>query len=402
MTGVRVAWWILVSVLAGVSWACSAGRCGPGAPPDRDAGGAGWVVAYHEDFESGAGLAHQPAWRPDDHPDGDPFSDGGAYFRARGITPPPGFRLSAPLGKDGWLRVESYTRSEATAFRDLLAVVPDPGGASNRVLRLRSPAHTDATVLRSSQPLPQRYRVSLSVGFADFGDGLPGSSNGYDGGERAEPWRDTSATDQNGFYWLAILDTAPLPRNNIWIHHHRKVVIDSDNHYPPWMEIWDGEEFIRSGERPIMMLGVDGQGAVARVENGKPFLSWSAGRVQPSGAIRAVDSYLPGTWYRASIERTEHAYVLEVSGVFRYGGERTYRAVFDLREHCIWHYNRPGEVARPECIDETPLEGSHSPAPQWPAGLAWPDYFMFGDPHINYYEGQVYYDDIRLEVWREE
>jgi hypothetical protein len=30
-----------------------------------------------------------------------------------------------------------------------------------------------------------------------------------------------------------------------------------------------------------------------------------------------------------------------------------------------------------------------STVPQWPAGEGWPDYFMFGDPHANYYEGQV-------------
>ena len=33
-------------------------------------------------------------------------------------------------------------------------------------------------------------------------------------------------------------------------------------------------------------------------------------------------------------------------------------------------------------------------------GSAWPDWFMFGDPHTNYYRGQVLYDDVQLEVWR--
>lgn len=399
MTGRHAVWGVLVSVLSGVPLGCAC-RAEPGKPGPGD-GAAGWVVAYHEDFESGAALPLDPGWQPDEHPDDDPFSDAGAYFRAQGIVPPPGYRLSTPLGTDGWLRAESYSRSSTTAFTDLVAIVADPSGTSGRVLRLRSPAHTDATVIRSSQPLPSRYRVSLRVGFAEFGDGLPGSNNGYDGGERAGPWLDADATEQNGFYWLAILDTVPLPHNNTWIHHHRKVVIDSDNHFPPWMEIFNGTEFIASGEHPVMIMGLDGEGAT-HLRRGKPFLSWSAGQLQPSGAIRAVDSYLPDTWYRASIERTEHAFVVEVSGVFRHGGARTYRAVFDIREHCIWHYNGPGENARPECIDDTPLEGSHSAAPQWPAGVGWPDYFMFGDPHINFYEGQVYYDDIRLEVWQEE
>lgn len=30
--------------------------------------------------------------------------------------------------------------------------------------------------------------------------------------------------------------------------------------------------------------------------------------------------------------------------------------------------------------------------------VGWPEYFMFGDPHTNYYRGEVYYDDLRLEV----
>jgi hypothetical protein len=34
------------------------------------------------------------------------------------------------------------------------------------------------------------------------------------------------------------------------------------------------------------------------------------------------------------------------------------------------------------------------------ASTTWPDYFMFGDPHTNYYMGEVYYDDVHLEVWR--
>lgn len=38
---------------------------------------------------------------------------------------------------------------------------------------------------------------------------------------------------------------------------------------------------------------------------------------------------------------------------------------------------------------------------KWPADATWPDWFMFGDPHTNYYEGEVFYDDVTLEVWRD-
>ncbi len=375
----------------------------PGPPPAPAKPGApGWELVYHEDFEAPAVLGTPPAWTPDTYPDDGPFSDRSDYFLVKGITPPVAHRRSHPLGEDGWLTIESYSRSAATAFADQTEVVPDPDGSDNRVLRLRSPEHTDATVVRSTQALPLRYRVSLRVGHADFGDGVAGGKNGYDGGERAEPWVEYDATRQNGFYWLTILDAVPRPHNNVWIHHHRKVVVDSDNHFPPWMEIFDGTRFVASGERPIMVIAVDGSpGAVGHPLWGKPFLSFSAGQWQPSGTIRAVDSYQPGTWYDVTIERDVDRFTIELRGDFAHGGTRTYRGAIDPAGTCVWHFNRPGEAAPTSCIDETPFAESQSPVPRWPAGQGWPDYFMFGDPHANFYEGQVYYDDIRLEVWRD-
>lgn len=372
----------------------------PGAP--------GWVLVYHEDFEGPAPLGAPPAWARDSYPDDGPFSDHSDFFMVRRIEPPVAYRRTQPFGEGGWLTIESYSRSRDTAFADQTAVVADPGDIgntgdrANHVLRLRSPEHTDATVVRPTRALPPRYRISLRVGHADFGDGVAGSKNGYDGGETAEPWTDYDATQQNGFYWLAILDTVPRPHNNIWIHHHRKVVIDSDNHHPPWMEIWDGTRFVPSGQRPVLIMAIDGHRAVLPYPLwGKPFLSLAAGQWQPSGAIRAADSYKPDTWYDVTIERDADRFVLEVRGDFVHGGTQTYRGAIAVAEHCVWHYNRPGETARAECIDDSRFAASESMVSQWPAGQGWPDYFMFGDPHANYYEGQAHYDDIRLEVWRE-
>ncbi len=227
--------------------------CGKGAPtapstaPAPDAG-PGWVVLYREDFESLA--APRATWQADTFPDDGPYSDNGAYFHAKGIVPPKAFRATVPFGTSGWLTAESYTRSDGAAFAERFAVVADPASPKNHVLRIASPAHTDATVIRPSQPLPARYRISLRIGFADFGDGV--ALNGYKGGETAEPWLPDDATTQNGFYWLAILDSMPRPHNNVWIHHHRKVVLDSDNNVPPWMEIWDGAAFHPDGRHPLM------------------------------------------------------------------------------------------------------------------------------------------------------
>jgi hypothetical protein len=369
----------------------------PAAPPDAGPAASGWVTVAEEGFERLDPSA--PAWHPDPVPDDGPFADSGVYFTRQGIRAPSAWRLSQPLGEAGWLTAESYTRTSSTPFSRLVSVVADPADPANHVLKVASPAHTDATVIRSSAPLPHRYRVSLRVGFPLFGDGKPGL-NGYATGlETAEPWWPDLADTQNGFYLLTILDAVPRPHNNTWIHHHRKVVMDADNNQPPWTEIWNGDAFVVNGEHPVSMRAIDGRGA-ASARTGKPFLAYANGAWQPSGAIRIVDSYLPGAWYRVAIERFDTRFTMEISGTFRYGGDTTYRAVIDAEERCIWHFNRSAAEDASACVDESPYDTLGSEFPQWPAGATWPDYFMFGDPHENYYMGEVLYDDVKLETWQ--
>jgi len=358
----------------------------------------GWVVMALENFESTSLPA--ASWSPDSYPDDGPFSDIGFYHLSRGITPPQAHRISAPFGAQGWLTVESYTRDQGRKLDQMVSIVNDPAGGTNKVLRLTSPAHTDATVIRPSQPLPARYRISLRVGYPSFGDGNPSGSNGYDSGdETEEPWGQGDSTLENGFYWLSILDAVPRPHNNLWIHHHRKVVFDSDNHHPPWMEIWDGSSFVSSGVHPIMMFAVDGAGKGDAL-TGKPFISYSAGQWQPSGEIRAVDAYKPSTWYGVTVERSGDSYTMQVTGDSQFGGKQTYSATIDARQRCVWHYNNDPLQSGDPCVDTGYYPELDSTFPHWPAGQGWPDYFMIGDPHANYYEGFVYYDDIKLEVWQ--
>jgi hypothetical protein len=349
-------------------------------------------VLYNESFYSTE--IPNKAWSDDTHPDDGPFSDKGVYFTKQGLIPPQAYRATAAFSSKGWLTLEAYSRSKNTPLSDLATIVTDPGNPKNKVLRLRSPAHTDAIVVRPTTPLPERYRVSVRVGYADFGDGNQGK-NGYDGGERAEPWLDADATSENGFYWLAILDARPRPHNNVWIHHHRKIVIDSDNHHPPWMEIYNGNSFIWSGSYPVMLFALDGKGKGGE-KTGKPFFSWAAGAWQASDKVRAVDAYLPKTWYSVHIERNKDQFTITISGHFKYGAQQTYSATIDAAKRCVWHYNQKPLSANSPCIDNTSYPSSTEAL--WPATKAWPDYFMFGDPHSNYYEGQVYYDDVTLEL----
>ena len=134
--------------------ACASGHVGPpgdggGSGGPGDAGTQpGWVVASREDFQQTS--IPDAAWERDPVPDDGPFADDGAFFRARGVVPPVAYRTSAPLGADGWLRIESYTRSASRAFHDLAQVTADPADPSNRVLRITSPAHTDRTATRAA------------------------------------------------------------------------------------------------------------------------------------------------------------------------------------------------------------------------------------------------------------
>jgi hypothetical protein len=164
------------------------------------------------------------------------------------------------------------------------------------------------------------------------------------------------------------------------------------------MEMFDGTAFRLDGKHPLMMFALDGT-ADAQDLYGPPFLSWSAGQWQPSGAIRAVDAYLPGEWYRASIERDGTRYTLEVSGRFEHGGPQTYRASIDAASACVWHYNRTQPEASARCTNPRSSPALGADHPYWPADGAWPDWFMLGDPHENFYRGSVLYDDVQLEVW---
>ncbi len=371
------------------------GGLGTGGATAGASGEPGWVVAHSEGFSDAEWI--EPDWKPDARPDDGPFSDAGVYFDAQGVSPPEAYRISQPFGAADWLTIESYTRDPGRRLQALAAVVEDPAGGSNKVLRIRSVDHTDATIVRPSAALPNRYRISLRVGFPSFGDGLD-PHNGYDSGdESAEPWIDASAVSENGFYWLTILDAVPRPHNNVWIHHHRKVCIDSDNTLDGWMSIWNGSDCETNGTHPVMMFAIDGT-SVGSENSGKAFLSYAGGDWGPG--ICAADAYREDRWYTVGIERFDDRFTLTMTGDFAYGGERTISATIDARSECVWHFNRAPLEADDPCVDDGHYPSLGEDHPHWPSGVGYPDYFLFGDPHVNFYEGTVYYDDVQLEVWK--
>lgn len=297
-------------------------------------------------------------------------------------------------------RLESYTRSPDRLYSEFITTVPDPHDATNKVLRLRSRDHTDATLLRSEHALVGDVMLRYRIGFMQFDVARANAGDkgqtlqAYEGDESAAPWFDHAAINENGFYWGAIADTQPRPQSNLWWHHHRKFVIDSDNHYPAWMEIWNGHTFERSGDHPVMIFALDGR-TPADLATGKPFISYAADTWQSSGKIRAVDQYRFNTWYTVSLIREQRRITFRIEGDFANAGLTHYQASVDLSAVCAWHFPRDADEARYAKGCESASETSWN---DWPKDGVWPDYFFLGDPHINYYEGQLLIDDLHVFV----
>lgn len=325
---------------------------------------------------------HQvPDWKYDTAVYQGPYSESGEYYQEQNIISPPAYRNTIDIGKGNWLVAELYTRTADPIVLDYLDVTSDPDNANNQVLKISTPDHTDGVVLRSKNPLPPKYRISLKIGFANYGNET--ELNGYsDGNERAGPWRDLPSVGHNGFYWLAILDSPPKPHNNIWIHHHRKFVIDS----------WNRKGF----NNTVNVIALDGKSETHQ-EFGKKFISYVDGYWEKISDI-PVDYYLPEEWYTVTFTRTALYYEYAIEGRFKNAGQTIYTDRIDYRANCIYHYNQTPEELEPGCIDNRQQIFSGKNFTAWPENSAYPEYFMFGEPHINYYEGSVLVDDITLEV----
>ena len=394
---------------------------GSGKPvtPSPPAAAARWRLVHHETFD--APFAEPSAWVEDTYGDDSPyhvdaFDDDGAFFYDKGgatfrhnFSLFRSFRKSFTHGEGGWLTVESYGRD---SDRD---GVPETGGrfvSERGKARLVSTRHYDAAILRSTRALPAKYRVEVTVSSIDFGGKRGGSFayggkiNGYDGDEVADPWRfrDTTttplpATTDNGVYFLCITDYArPAPHNNVFIHHHRKVVMDTDNNDAKgstWSKVWNPltQQAEEDGHHYMGMFWLQGEKFGSQWV-GNEFTSYTTDGWKSGPTF--VDKYLDGETYVFSIERDGESYATSITGKFHHGGQRTYRASRRFRESPVtWHYNQTPEEYQPPHFNET-MTYQGKTYDTWPPGSSYPDHFFFGDPHINYYEGTVEYDDLKL------
>ena len=383
-------------------------------------------------------------WNVDHLDDDGQFFDvqGGSDFR-RQLAAAPVVRKRVTFGKNGWLTAELAARD---ANGDGVPENPPSLRTVNlgrdATGRLDVPSHDGGLVIRNTRPLPPRYRIEYTLRTLDFGGKRAGSwtyggkVNGYGsaGCKTSWPWKRSGSfagpaepcnanfadvRAENGFYFLAIMDYAnPAPHNNVFIHHHRKVGMDSYNVSGGWASAYAVcnpatgalEEYQSSTTNAINSIFFDGSRFRAPEIGYQEFVMPTACGVRdgsdPEATIVSAaemrPELMPGQSYAFAIERTATGYTTEMSGPFRHIGQATLRYHRDFVQdgRPIWHYNQtPGEYdgAFNSTLTFSGPFGSYTKE-QWPAGSAYPDFFVIGDPHLNFYEGSATVDDLRMYV----
>jgi hypothetical protein len=414
-----------------------------------------WKLKYVENFSENIPDFNEAPWTIDPHGDESPWNvdhldDDGRYFQVKGgedfnrhLESFNLMRKRIAFGKDDWLTAELASRDNDKNGKpetppELQVVNMENGGKS---LLLNEESYNSGVVIRSTKALPSQYRIEYELRTLDFGGKRNGSSyydnkyNGYDleGCKSNFPWKNGGSyagessecnrnfgkvREENGFYYLAIMDYEnPAPHNNIFIHNHRKVVMDGYNtEEVPWgrsKQVCNP----KTGEYyPYYSDDSNHTAVYAIFQNGSEWFNKNilypglavqseCGDEKPKDVIGVAElqpELMPNETYKFAIERNEQGYTLEMSGDFLHVGQRTFRYQQDFVDYeknvAIWHYNNKSEEYNGEfnsTLEVNGPNGSYS-VEQWPSQSAYPDYFLIGDPHINYYEGSATIDNIRL------
>jgi len=260
----------------------------------------------------------------------------------------------------------------------------------------------------------------------------------------ASPYGNT--TSDNGYYYLAIMDYAkPAPHNNIFIHQHRKVGMDlyaaqSSGYHT--CNPATGDYYTQANNDPlntnnnINALFFDGHHWQNTTMPYNEFLTKTPCGDRSSGinAMAEIQPWLmPDETYVFAIERYQRTYTMEVTGNFLHFGPATMRFTKPFEEEfpfdtatrgrpanrwdnratdttfieAVNHYNNtPDEQERSHSYFRTIATAAASTGgvpyiyDGWPDGQSYPDNFIFGNPHINYYEGNATVANIKLYVPR--
>jgi hypothetical protein len=232
-------------------------------------------------------------------------------------------------------------------------------------------------------------------------------------------------SNQNGFYYLTILDYAtPAPHGNPGIHMRRKVIMDSYNSVAPWSQSYGVCNPATGKIKSVKDSNLNAvnaafvRGDMFRAGNNNVsnqyFFRTSCGDHSgeetwgPAGryndllsTVELQPELLPGAEYVFAVERDATGYTIEMRGPFRHTGQTTLRYHHDFIEdgRPIWHFNQTPEEYDgrfDQSLTHEGPAGTFVTEHTWPDGSAYPDSFIIGDPHLNFYEGSAVVDDIKL------
>ncbi len=350
------------------------------------------------------------------------------------------FRKRIEFGDAGWLTAEIAAQDkDADGVPDSNPKAFTINVDGERALKLYEPSWDSGILIRPTKPLPSRYRVEMTLRKIDFGGKREGSFeydgkfNGYSEPDNCKtyfPWSWSgslekekrceypSVKQENGFYFLTILDHAnPSPQGNIGIHTRRKVIIDGYFSNAPGSQVYavcnpntgklyKMEHSTVNGVNAIFPTDYKNDGFFFRTKCGDFDVKEGAfgenkqyGYIVSSAELRP--ELLPKESYTFAIERDEEGYTIEMEGPFLHSGYKKMRFShkFIEGERAIWHYNQEaseydGRFDRPYTF--VGYNGSYLKKNTWPAGSTYPDSFIIGDPHTNYYEGSAIIDDIKM------
>jgi len=420
-----------------------------------------WTLLYAEDFSTPLrGSATPWIWDGYSEPFDTIMDDSGLWYQNdygpawnTAFNSFATYRKEFPVGQDGWLTASLSARdwNNDGVVESPPSITTDAlGGGYVAVLRV--PDHTGGAIFRPTNKLPSEYRIEYKLKTIDFGGkrngtiDYDGRHNGYSiegcktvhpwgGGSKSPGWTGDASVPYcewqdvrrgprgyNGFHFLAIVDFAdPVPRNNHFWHYRRKVLMDMFSQHPDRVGTGTGGRICDSNTNQYYAYRDSSFNTVNMWISGLPKWSPNAGGLagnsqwfmtscssgvaerQLSSAAELQPELMPNEFYTFAIERDTTGYTLEASGNFARVGEKTLRfhRPFVVDGVPIWHYNTAASEYHGQFngdLVQNDAYGSMTWPDQWPAGSAYPDYFVIGDLYTNVYEGSARLTDIRLYV----
>jgi len=200
----------------------------------------------------------------------------------------------------------------------------------------KSDSYRDSAFIRSTHALPETYKVSATVGDIEYDlSNIEKLSN--------DPDYKEGPRNENGVYLLAITDEAPIGHHtNDWWHQHRKVCIDVDNN------IWGA-----GMPHPIFMVYFN---------NGNELAAFNGKKDMWTTKWEKAVTYKENDWYTVEVEKTKKKYILRI-------------------------FDKENNILKEAGVDIADV---------WHGDSRYPDYFVIGDPHENYYQGSFKIKSISL------